>query len=82
MKRYFFHISYGDEFPDREGTSLPDLKSARRNAVELLGRMLVDESDSFWDKPNIVVTVADADGLVLWTVETIGLASTAVGKRA
>lgn len=75
MKRYFFHIQYGELFRDGEGTLLPDLKAAQRNAAELLGRMLIDESDSFWDKPNITVTVTDQHDLVLWSLETMGVGS-------
>lgn len=81
MKRYFFHVQYGELFQDGEGTTLPDLKAAQRNAAELMGRMLIDESDGFWDKPNIAVTVTDADGLVLWTLDTVGCTAAAVMQK-
>ena len=80
MQKYFFHIDYGQPSPDIEGSLLPDLKSAQKAAVVLLGRILMDEGDVFWDKPNVVITVEDAGGEVLWTLETVGMASAAVGR--
>ncbi|WP_374468562.1 hypothetical protein [Phenylobacterium sp.] len=82
MQTFYFHVQYGEHSVDREGTELPSLQAAQRAAVELLGRMLIDEGDAFWSKPNITVTVEDARGLVLWSIETLGLASPAVEKFA
>lgn len=80
MDRYFFHIDYGERSRDMEGTLLPSLAAAQTAALELLGRLLIDEGDDFWGKPNISVVVEDSRGLVLWTVETIGHASAAVPR--
>lgn len=70
---YFFHIDYGDYLPDMEGTELPSPAAARAGAVALLGRLLSDEGDSFWQKPNIRVTVTDEWGVSLLSVETRGI---------
>lgn len=80
MDRFYFHIEYGQTFPDEEGTELPDIAAARNAAVSLLGEMLKDDGDKFWTKPNITITVTDASGLVLWTLETVGMASSAVNR--
>lgn len=84
MDRFFFHIDYGQHFRDSEGTAFPDLRAARGEAVRLLGELLRDEGDEFWTKPNVKVTVTDATGLVLWTLETSGQQSPAVsaGRRS
>ena len=33
MRRYFFNIQDGADFPDREGTELPDMKAVRTEAL-------------------------------------------------
>jgi hypothetical protein len=78
MERFFFHIEYGELSRDAEGTELANLAEARKAAVRFLGELLCDEGDQFWDKPNITITVEDVDGLVLWRIDTLGTASTAV----
>lgn len=81
MERYFFHIDFGEQSHDEEGTLLPHLGAARDAAVQLLGRLLIDDGDSFWDKPEATVIVTDAEGLVLWSIKTVGFASAAVQER-
>lgn len=75
MPRFFFHIDYGEHSQDREGTVLSDVWAARRSAVSLLGELLCDQGDRFWEKPNITITVEDSSEVVLWTVEAMGTAS-------
>jgi hypothetical protein len=77
MDRYFFHIDYGETSRDDEGTELPNLGAARNAAVNLVSELLRDDGDTFWVKPDLTVTVADATGLVLWRIETLGSASAA-----
>lgn len=78
MERYFFHIDYGVLEHDGEGTPFPSLADARANAVALLSELLRDAGDEFWAKPNITITVTDAAGLVLWTLDASGQASAAM----
>ena len=73
MGRYFFHIDYGETSLDIEGSELADLGAA----VNLVSELLRDEGDRFWAKPDLTVTVADAEGLVLWRIETVGSAPAA-----
>lgn len=77
MDRYFFHVDFDEHRHDTEGTELPDLRSARTEAAALLGALLRDQAAQFWDAGEIRVTVADAKGLVLWTITTMGQASAA-----
>ncbi len=72
MELYFFHVEYGEYFQDLSGTPLPSPTAARSAAVSLLGEILRDESDRFWSKPEVTVTVTDSKGLTLWTLSTSG----------
>jgi hypothetical protein len=78
MKRFFFHIDLGGYDRDDDGTEFNDLASARASAVCLLGELLRDRGDAFWAKPEASVTVTDAEGLVLWKIETVGTEAAAV----
>ncbi|MFN3511913.1 MAG: DUF6894 family protein [Phenylobacterium sp.] len=82
MERYFFHVTYGETTRDNEGFLLPSLQEARAAAVQLLGEMLRDQGDSFWAKPDLVVTVTNADNLTLWTLSVTGAeaASVSMGR--
>jgi hypothetical protein len=75
MERFFFHIEYGEYQRDMEGSLLPNERVARVEAVKMVGRLLEDEADAFWDKPAITVTVTDEWGLTLWNIEVQGAAS-------
>jgi hypothetical protein len=45
MPRFHFNVRDGSDLRDRDGTELPDLRTARREAVKLAGRLLLDEPD-------------------------------------
>jgi hypothetical protein len=44
---YHFNVRDGSDLPDPDGTDLPNLRSARVEAVKLAGRLLMDEPDTF-----------------------------------
>ena len=48
MPRYFFNIHDGTSFIDKQGTELPDLLAARRQAIQTSAKMLKDSAD-YWD---------------------------------
>jgi len=48
MPRYFFNIHDGTSFIDKQGTELPDLMAARREAIQTSAKMLKDSAD-YWD---------------------------------
>ena len=54
MRRYFFNIQDGSDFPDREGTELPDMKAVRTEAVRASAGMLRDNA-SYWDDAGVTV---------------------------
>lgn len=69
MPHYFFHVEDGQSFPDAEGCQLPDLDAARIEAVRLLGGMLRDEAETFWQGHDWRMSVTDADGMRLFTID-------------
>lgn len=49
MPRYYFHIHDGADFPDTEGTMLPDLDAARGEAIRLAGSVIRELGSTFLD---------------------------------
>jgi hypothetical protein len=70
MPRFFFHIRDDAELiPDEEGTNLPDLAAARREAVLSVRAIIVEaiSSSEPWD--HVAIEVTDEQGNVLETVQ-------------
>lgn len=72
MSRYFFDIEDGRTSRDPEGTVFATLKAARTNAVRMLGQMLCDRSASFWEGPELGLTVRDDSDLTLMRLTVLG----------
>jgi hypothetical protein len=68
VPRYFFHVHDGAELPDEDGTELPDLASARNEAVRLAGASLKDHAQAFWNEEQWSIDVTDEDGLMLFSL--------------
>ncbi|HEV2748685.1 MAG TPA: hypothetical protein VGW34_15495 [Allosphingosinicella sp.] len=68
MPSYHFNIEGGELGEDREGTDLRDLATAKCEAAKLLGRVLCDSADTFWDRQELSVIVTDETKLVLFTL--------------
>ena len=47
MARYFFNVLDGQTPDDAEGTELPDLYTAKKEAVRLCGEILRELNDTF-----------------------------------
>ena len=62
MPRFHFNVEDGQPIPDPEGTVLPDIEAARREAVRLAGRLLDDHPTEFWDRGEWCVVVTDDAG--------------------
>lgn len=79
--RYYFHSQDGHVFHDDEGIELDDHAAAQRAA---LGFMFdnMKGSDTFWETASFQVTVADREGLVLFTLDLQGRASPAARDAA
>lgn len=61
MSRYYFHIQDGQDFPDKDGTELPDLRAVRTEAIRASAEML-RENASYWDGTEWRMNVVDAAG--------------------
>lgn len=70
MPRYFFVRSDGHVEEDAEGTELPNLASARVQAVIYAGASLRDDPDFVWNGHDLRVEVSDGGGVPLFTVVT------------
>ncbi|WP_371132680.1 hypothetical protein [Phenylobacterium sp.] len=69
MARFFFHTENGAVRLDTDGVELASEDAAGLEATGLLGALLADSPRGFWDSRRLTVTVADADGQTLFTVE-------------
>lgn len=72
MNRYYFDIENGRSLRDEEGTELANQKGVRLAAVKLLGQVLCDSSGSFWDDPELKLTVRDDADLILMRLTVFG----------
>ena len=81
MPRYFFHVHDGKDLPDHEGTELPDLASARKEAVALAAGLLGDRPDVFWDAADWRLDVEDEAGRVLFSLRFSAVAAPVVDPR-
>lgn len=69
MRRYFFHTEDGVRIEDDEGTPLPSDAAARLEAVRIMGELLRERPQAFWDHRTFRVTVADDAGRLLVTLD-------------
>ncbi len=71
MPRYYFNVHDGVETSDEVGIDLPDVKSARREAMKYACVLLdeADERDSLGDEWRLDVT--DAGGTVLFSLNFV-----------
>lgn len=71
MRRYFFDLDDGGA-RDEEGTQLTDMRAVRAASVEMYGQALRDKSASFWDDPELKLTVRDDGDLILLRLTVFG----------
>jgi hypothetical protein len=69
LPRYHFIVHDGSNLDDPDGTELPDLETARSEAVRLVGGLLSDASSNFWSTQEWHVEVRDDSGLSLFRVD-------------
>ena len=74
MPRYFFDTKDGHCVRDPEGSVLDDAQAARREGLSLLGELLRDQGESFWETGHFSVIVTDDVG-----VQVVTLTTTATG---
>ena len=68
MPLYFFHRRNAGTSKDEIGTDLPNLASARREAVLFAAETLRDRPEWAWTDDGLCIEVADAHGKSLLTV--------------
>ena len=66
MPRYFFHIEGCPR--DDEGVEVETLAQAKCEAVDMAGRLICEESNTFWEKREWAMTVANERGLTLFSL--------------
>jgi hypothetical protein len=69
MRRYYFHT---DSQRDLNGAYLPSLADAKCEAMAVAGRMMCDQTATFWDAAEWCLTVSDQDNLTLFQLNIIG----------
>lgn len=66
VPRYFFHVFDGKPFMDSEGSVLPGLPAARREAIGVASDLLRSRSDDFWHGGAWHLDATDEAGKVLF----------------
>jgi len=71
MPRYYFSTADGTRQADTDGTELPNVASARIEAIKFAGDVLSEHPEIIWGGEDFRVEVSDENGLVLFTVVTV-----------
>lgn len=82
MPRYFFHVDNGVIARDEEGMDLPDHRAARLQSVQMLGEMLQDHAEEFWDDHSLKLIATNASGLIFFVLDLSGIEAPALIGRA
>ena len=69
MPRYHFSVYDGVDIQDREGTDLPNLQSARQEAIRFAGEIIADEGRSLSFGEDWRMEVTDTSGLLLFRLD-------------
>jgi hypothetical protein len=69
VPRYHFIVRDGTSLDDPDGTELPDVETARTEAVRLVGGLLLDAPANFWSIREWHVEVRDHRGLALFRLD-------------
>jgi hypothetical protein len=72
MDRFYFDVEDGKSERDEEGTELSGLAEVRHASVKLLGEELCERDRSFWDDPELKITVRDDNDLILLRLTVFG----------
>ncbi|MGH1587323.1 DUF6894 family protein [Methylobacterium phyllosphaerae] len=69
MPRYFFHIDEGRHHTDTDGAELADFEAARREALRIIGELMIDNTmGDIWSGGEWVMTVADETARELFSI--------------
>lgn len=82
MPRYFFKFKKGGHEAEPVGADLPDMAAAHVEAARMMGEDLRDYPGSFWDDEEWQIAVSDEHGLVLFTLYSLAIRSSAALGRS
>ena len=74
LPRDFFHLQFGQDLPDDQGTVLPGPEQARGAAVRTAGEMIESLENRFWDSPEWGMPVTDEEGQTVCDLRFSGTA--------
>lgn len=80
MPIYHFNLQDGQSYPDVAGSEYPDLDAARTEAVRRSGVLLRDNATSFWGGNGWKLIVTDQNGMILFTLHFLAVASPATER--
>jgi hypothetical protein len=69
--RHFFDTQNGGFHADPEGTIYPSTDTARQEATMYAGEILRDNPEEAWENNELIVTVKDNHGLIVFTVTVL-----------
>ena len=82
MTCYHFHTT-GCQGPDHEfGLELSGVGEVRALAVQAVSEILRDKPDLFADDGDLSLIVTDETGLMLFTIDVVGISAPSVSRRA
>ena len=81
MARYHFHLKDGHPLPDRDGAELPDLTSAKREALTRLTRFMLEADEHAWADHDWQVDVTDQSGLTQFSMLVVTTEAPALLKQ-
>lgn len=67
--RYYFSVTNGGFYDDREGTEFAGDQDARLAATEYAGELMRDHPEMVWENLELTVAVKDESGLERFTVK-------------
>jgi hypothetical protein len=79
MRRYFFNLEHVYVVKDPEGSEHAGLAAAKVHAVKLMAEALSQAPHHFWDADIYRMTVAEEDGLMLFSIEMYANIAPAAG---
>jgi hypothetical protein len=77
MPFYYMHVN--DE-PESTCFHAVDLAAAKCEATKMAGKIICDDSDTFWDTAEWSLVVADKGGLTLFQLQFIGIEAAAIAR--
>lgn len=80
--RYFFDVEDGAFARDEHGAEAPSAQALSLMAVETIAGVLAQRGSTFWNSPNLTLTVRDGDGLTLLAIQVVGTLAAAFPASA